>query len=478
MSGHTHGEYGCYIDGEERPGEDAFAVLDPSTNDPVATAAEGGREGIDAALSAAEGALPEWRAMDPSDRGRLLREVADAVRERADDLAELGTAETGRPLRESRLFARNGAKYLDYYAGLTDKIEGKSVPVGEGYLDYTRLEPLGITGQIIPWNAPALLSLRGIAPALACGNAVVAKPAPEAPLVATEIARIASEAGLPDGVWNVVPGDGATTGAALTGSDRVDKVVFTGSVETARAVMKSAADHLTPVGLETGGKSPSLVFPDADLDSAVEDTLGVFAMAGQVCFATTRVFVHEDVYDEFADRVAAATEELTTGPGTEDPDVGPLITREARDRVAAYVTEAVEDGPGRVLAGGEIPREAGNFYAPTVVEGVPDDAPLSCDEVFGPVFTLYEFSDEDEAVRRANDTRYGLYATVWTRDLARAHRVAGRLEAGSVSVNEFPVTPPQAPFGGYKESGIGREKGTQAIREYTQTKNVVVSLDG
>ena len=470
-------EYGLFIDGETHHSDETFEVLDPSTNDPVASVSEGGRDGVERAVSATEAALPEWRHTDPTERGRILRDVADAIRDESDRLARLGTAETGRPLRESRHFVKNGAKYLDYYAGLTDKIEGESIPLGEGYVDYTRLEPLGITGQIIPWNVPSLLSLRGIAPALACGNGVVAKPAPEAPLTAIEITRLAHSAGLPDGVWNAVPGDGATTGTALTESSRVDKIVFTGSAETAKLVMKSAAESLTPVGLETGGKSPSVVFPDADLDAAIDDTLKVFNMAGQVCFATTRVFVHEDIYDEFRDRIVSATEELTVGPGMDDPDIGPLISREARDRVAEYVEEAVAQDSGRLLTGGEIPQEEGNFYEPTIVDGVSDDAAISCDEVFGPVFTLYEFSDENEVIRRANDTRYGLYATVWTENISRAHRVAHQLEAGTVSVNEFPVNPPQAPFGGYKESGIGREKGMQAIDEYTQTKNVVISLD-
>lgn len=470
-------QYGLYINGESRVTGEYFDVLDPATNDTVATVAEGGQEGIDQALDAAEVALPEWQAMDPSERGRVLRNAADAIREHTESLARIETAEVGRPISQSRFFVSSAAKYFDYFAGVTDKIEGETIPLGEGYLDYTRLEPLGITGQIIPWNVPSLLSLRGIAPALACGNAVVAKPAPEAPLTILEMNRIVTEAGLPAGVWNTVPGDGQNTGAALTDSERVDKLVFTGSVETAQHVMKAASERLTPVGLETGGKSPSIVFADADLESAVEDTLKVFNNTGQVCFATTRVFVHEDIYEEFVERVVTATQDLTIGPGEEDPDVGPLITREARDTVADYVETAVEEGEGRLLAGGEIPREKGNFYAPTIIDNVPDGAPVSCEEVFGPLFTVYEFSHEDEAIRRANDTRYGLYSTVWTENLSRAHRVAGELEAGTVTVNEFPVTAPQAPFGGYKQSGLGREKGLQAIEEYTQIKNVIVSLD-
>jgi acyl-CoA reductase-like NAD-dependent aldehyde dehydrogenase len=469
---------GCFIDGETHETEPTFEVCNPGTNDVVATVSEGGPDGIERALDSATAALPAWKAYDPSDRGRVLRDVADALRDRSEDLARLGTAETGRPLGESKAFVASAIEYLDYYAGITDKIQGESIPLGEGYFDYTRREPIGVVGQIVPWNAPALLSLRGIAPALACGNAVLAKPAPEAPLVVLETTRIASEAGLPDGVWNTVPGDGERTGTALTAADRIDKIVFTGSVETATDVMQRAARTLTPVALETGGKSPSIVFPDADLDRAITDTLTVFVMAGQVCFATTRLFVHNDVYDEFTERLVEATEGLEVGPNSEDPDIGPLITPEARDRVAAFVEDAISEEPGRVLVGGEIPRSDGNFYEPTVLADVPDDAPIACEEVFGPVVTVHAFEDEAEVLRRANDTRYGLYATVWTETLSRAHRVANGLEAGTVSVNEYPLNPPPAPFGGYKQSGIGREKGLQAIHEYTQLKNVAVSLDG
>lgn len=477
MARRRFGEYGYYVGGRTEAAAETFEVLDPATNEPIADVAEGGREGIEDAVAAATDALPEWRSMDPSERGQVLRDAADAVRDATDRLAEIETAETGKPLSQSRMFGDGAADYFDYYAGLADKIQGETIPLGEGYLDYTRREPLGVTGQIIPWNVPSLLSLRGIAPALVCGNAVVAKPAPEAPLTVLEMTRIVTENGLPDGVWNTVPGDGPTTGAALTASDGVDKVVFTGSAETAKVVMKSAAESLTPVGLETGGKSPSVVFPDATLDDAVADALNVFHNAGQVCFATTRIFVHADVYDEFAERVTDGASALTIGPGAEDPDLGPLITRQARDAVAGEVSRAVDRDGGRVLTGGDIPREEGNFYKPTIIDDVPDDARISCEEVFGPVFTLHEFESEREVVRRANDTKYGLYATVYTNDLSRAHRVAGQIEAGTVAVNEFPVTRPQAPFGGYKESGLGREKGVQAIEEYTQLKNVIVSLD-
>lgn len=476
MTSDVNGKYGCYIGGEFRCRDKTFTVDNPATGEPLSEVAEGGREGIDSALTAAKAALSEWQQMDPQERGRILRSVGDAVRADVDRLARIETAETGRPLSQSQHMIESAAKYFEYYAGLTDKIQGETVPLGEGYLDYTLHEPLGVVGQIIPWNAPTTLASRGIAPALACGNTVVAKPAPEAPITVLELTRLANAAGLPDGVWNAVPGDGAETGAGLTDDDRVDKVVFTGSTATGRIVAKAAMDDFTPVGLETGGKSPSIVFPEADVRQAADDTLAVFNNAGQVCFATTRVFVHEDIYDEFIDYLVPAVEDLTIGPGKEDPDVGPLITEAARDSVDEYVDGALEDG-GRLLVGGEIPLNRGHFYAPTVVDSVADDAPISCDEVFGPVLTVYEFSTEEEVVRRANDTNYGLYATVWTGGLSRAHRVASELDAGNVTVNEFPVTAPQAPFGGYKESGLGREKGIQAIEEYTQLKNVIVSLD-
>jgi aldehyde dehydrogenase (NAD+) len=336
-------------------------------------------------------------------------------------------------------------------------------------------EPLGVVAQVVPWNAAVILGARGIAPALACGNTVVAKPSPEAPVSVLEMARIASEAGLPDGVFNVVPGDGRRTGQALTTDDRIDGIVFTGSKATGKQVMKAAAENVVPVGLELGGNNPNIVFPDADLEQALADTIKVTYNTGQVCFATTRVFVHDDVYDEFVPALADRLDALEYGPGAEGHDLGPLISPAARQAVHEYVQQAVANG-GRLLAGGDLPDGPGNFYPATLVDQVDDDAPISCDEVFGPVLKAYRFESEAEAIQRANDTEYGLYAAVWTNDLSRAHRVAGELESGGVVVNEYPATFPQAPFGGYKQSGIGREKGMQALDHYTQLKNVTISL--
>ncbi|MHB9287908.1 aldehyde dehydrogenase family protein [Halobacteriales archaeon Cl-PHB] len=468
--------YGPYIDGKLQSGVEDITVRDPATNDPVTVVADSGEDRVDEAIRSCEAAREDWEGLDGVERGRVLSAIAGALRDDQERFARIETLENGRPISASMKRVETAARYFEYYAGLADKVEGKSIPVDGGRLDYTVQEPYGVTAQVIPWNSSLLLGARGLAPSLAVGNTIVAKVDPQTPASVVEFARLASDAGLPDGVMNVVPGDVERTGAPLTSDPRVRHIVFTGSVPGGTAVMKAAADNVVPVNLELGGKSPSLVFPDADLDAAAEGTVNVFGNAGQVCFATTRVYVHEDVYEPFMEKVVDRAEELSVGPGMDDHDVGPLVSPAAQDRVTSYVDGAVADG-ARVRTGGEVPREEGNFYAPTVLDEVADDAAISCEEVFGPVVTAYEFTDEVDVLRRANDSEYGLYATVWTSDLDRAHRFAGELEAGTVSVNEFPVTPAAAPFGGYKKSGIGREKGLQVLDHYTETKNVVVNVD-
>jgi aldehyde dehydrogenase (NAD+) len=320
-----------------------------------------------------------------------------------------------------------------------------------------------------------VLAVRSITPALAAGNTVVAKADENAPLSFLRLAQLANDAGLPPGVLNVVTGGGARTGQQITDDSRVSHIEFTGSTATGSAVMETAAQHITPVHLELGGKSPNVVFPDADLEAAARDSVKAFWNTGQTCFAPTRIFVHEDIYGEFTDRLVSEAEAMDVGPGMEGNTIGPLITAEALDRVESYVDSAVEDG-AEILTGGERLDREGHFYEPTLVAGVDDDAPISCEEIFGPVLTVYEFGSESEAVRRANATEYGLYALVWTTDVSRAHRMAEKLEAGTVLVNEYLFASQQAPSGGYKKSGIGRAKGKQAIENYTQTKNVVVSV--
>lgn len=467
---------GVFIGGSSRGGIESFSVHDPATNEQLATVAEAGQPGVEAAVTDSQEALVEWQGLEPRERGRALRALADAIREHSDRLARIETAENGRPISQSRSLVTGSAEYFEYYAGLVDKIEGETIPVAGDYLDYTVREPLGVTGHLVPWNVSLKLGARSFAPALACGNTVVAKPAPEAPLSLLAFAEIATEAGLPDGVFNVVPGDGPRTGAALTGDERVRGLVFTGSRPTGEIVGRAAIERMVPTALELGGKSPNIVFPDADLDRAAQDTLKAFGNAGQICHAGTRVFVHDDVYDEFVDDLIDRAEAMSIGPGESDPDLGPLITRGAREEVADAVDQAVEAG-ARLRCGGHVPRDEGNYYAPTLVDEVDDDAALSCGELFGPVLALYRFDTEQEVIERANNTRYGLYAVVWTNNLSRAHRVAGAIEAGSIAVNEYPATFVEAPFGGYKQSGLGREKGLQAVEHYTQIKNVAVRLD-
>lgn len=464
--------YGVFIDGKFRDGAETFDVENPATGSPIATVAEASEGGVDDAITSAKRAQPEWAAMDPAERGQHLSAFAEAIRERVDDISKTVTLETGRPIGQSVGLVGSAADYIEYYAGMTTKIQGETIPVPGDQQAFTRKEPVGVSAQVIPWNAPILLCCRGIGPALAAGNAVVVKPAPEAPLGLLEIGELATEAGIPDGVLNVVTGDGETTGAALTTDPRIDEITFTGSVATGQIVGKAAIDNVVPTALELGGKSPAVVFEDANLEDAVEGAMKALTlMSGQVCFATTRIFVHQGCYDEFRDALREAVESISIGPGIEDPDLGPLVSDDGLEKVRGYVDDALENGAS-ALTGGAVPDREGYFYEPTVIEGADDDAPISCEEVFGPVIALYEFSDEREAIRRANDTEFGLYATVWTNDLGRGHRVANEIEAGSVMVNQYSGSYPQTPFGGYKKSGLGREKGMQAIDHYTQLKTV------
>ncbi len=458
-------------------------VLDPSTNQVIGQVPRGSREDARAAVEAARTALesPEWRDMDSAKRGRILVKLTTLIRESSEELAKLETLNEGKTLRESKGDVAWAARAFEYYSGWADKIEGETIPVPPKRLDYTVREPLGVTIHIVPWNYPIALASRSVAPALAAGNTVVLKPSELTPLTTLKLGELASKAGLPKGVMNVVTGAGADIGSALVSNRDVDGIVFTGSLETGRQVMEAASKNVTRVQLELGGKNPHIVFPDADLPRAVRSVKdGIFTNAGQMCWAGSRAFIHESIYDGFVKDLVAKTKTLKLGPGMEDAsEMGPLVSKQRQETVLGFVKDGVEEG-ARLLAGGKKPAEPslanGNFVEPTIFENVTGDMKIGCEEIFGPVLSIAKFSTLDEVVKTANETEYGLYGGVWTSNLKTAHEVASRLQVGVVAINEYLVTFPQTPFGGYKESGIGHENGTRSLEFYTRTKNVSINL--
>ena len=408
--------------------------------------------------------------------------MAECIRNRKEELARLESLDVGRPISEARGVVESAAKHLEYYAGLADKIQGNSIEVPGNRFDFTRREPYGVSVHIVPWNAPFSLAFRDVAPALACGNTVVVKPSPEAPLSNLMIGEIADTVGLPPGVLNILPGPGEPVGASLVSHSNTDRTTFTGSVATGKEIMRLSAQHVNPMNLELGGKSPNIVFPDANLEAAVEGAVrGIFRNAGQMCVAGSRLFLHEDIYDEFLDELLDQTAHLRLGPGlNEETDVGPVITQTARDEILNYIETGKREG-ATLVAGGGTPTDsalsAGYFVEPTIFTDVDNDMTIAREEIFGPVLCVLSFSNREEVVEKANDSPYGLYAGVWTNDLERAHSISSQLEAGYVSVNEYPVLFPATPFGGYKESGLGRERGLQALTHYTRLKNVLMNFD-
>ncbi|MEE9163429.1 MAG: aldehyde dehydrogenase family protein [Thermoplasmata archaeon] len=477
--------YPLFINGAWRESHNGatFESLDPATNQPIAEVAQGGKADVDAAVDAARDAADgkEWGQLDGAGRGRILRRIADLIRERADDLARLESLDNGKTLKEARGDVGYVAWTWEYFAGLTDKIEGKTIPVPGARFDYTRIEPLGVTAHIVPWNYPLVLGSRGIAPALAAGNTAVVKPSSAAPLTNLKLAELAQEAGLPAGVLNVVPGSGRETGQAMAGHPGIDSITFTGSVETGRAIMRAAAEHIVPVILELGGKCPNIVLEDADASRARRGAFrGIFTNAGQMCWAGSRLLLPAAEQDAFLKEFTAEAETLVVGPGSNsDSQMGPVVSRAQEEQVLRYIEIGKEEG-ATLLAGGEKVKDGvlsrGNFVRPTVFADVTPDMTIAKEEIFGPVLSVLTFEDENEAIEIANDTDFGLCAGIWTRDLARAHRMAARVQAGIVSVNEYPITFPQTPFGGYKQSGIGREQGLDAVYHYSRVKNVLINL--
>jgi len=479
-------DHGLYIAGKWlTPGSEAQAeVLDPATNRPIARVASATKEDVDAAVHAARTAFesPDWRDLDPSKRGRLLWLLGQQVRDHFDELSRLESMNVGKPIREAKGDIAYVYKLLEYYGGLADKIQGDTIPVPGPRFDYTLREPLGVTAHIAPWNYPLLLASRGIAPALAAGNTVVLKPATLTPLTALRLGELATAAGFPPGVLNVIPGPGRAVGGALATHSDVDSVTFTGSTETGKQLLRIVSDRVVPTTLELGGKNPQIVLPDAKLDRAVQGALwGAFQNAGQMCWAGSKLLVHQDIASLFLSKLKDQTEKLRLGPGLrEGVQMGPLVSREHAATVAKSIEEGVSGG-AKVLVGGHRPEgpdlKDGNFLQPTIFEDPPHEARVAREEVFGPVLAAWRFSDLDEAIVQANDTPYGLAAGLWTQDVGRAHTIAKRLQAGMVSINEYPVTFPQTPFLGWKQSGLGQEQGVDAILFYTHVKNVLVNLE-
>lgn len=456
-------------------------VDDPATGRVLASVFDAPVDFVDGAVASAERAFhDDWSQRSPSDRGRTLAAIAAALRQEAAPLSRLETLDTGKTLTQAKRDVETAARYFEFYGGAADKLLGETIPTAPDELIYTVREPWGVVGHVIPWNSPLSQMCRGVAPSLAAGNTVVVKPSELAPLTSLAAARLFVQAGLPPGACNVVVGRGAGAGAALVAHPGVRYLTFTGSVSAGRAVGRVAGDRIVPVSLELGGKSPSIVLDDAELDTAVAAaTAALKRNSGQSCFATTRMLVHSSVLEPFLALLHKRVAALKVGPGLEDPDLGPLISATHLKRVQSLIADAVDDGASAFAADldrGDPRITAGHFCAPTVLSNVATTMRAYREEIFGPVQTVVGFETDEEAVTLANDTPYGLAAGVFTQDFTRAHRLAKRLQVGQVQINRFPAGGVEAPFGGYKQSGIGREKGLEALRHYTQLKTVIAHV--
>lgn len=461
-----------------------FATYNPATGEHLADVAEAGKEDVDKAVEAARRAFDygPWPRMDAAERGRILLKVAERIRDLADDLAHMETLDNGKAIRETRAQVNATANYFEYYGGWADKVEGRVIPVNGRFHTYSVLEPIGVCAQIIPWNSPLPQAGQKLAPALAAGCTMVLKPAEQTPVTAMELGKILLEVGVPEGVVNIVQGFGPTAGAALSGHPGIDKVAFTGEISTGQAILHASVDNLTRVTLELGGKAPNIVCEDADLDRAVRGTLfGIFAGAGQYCDAGPRLFVHRKVRDAFMEKMLELTARIKIGdPLDPATHVGSLTTKDQLEKVVRYVQIGRAEG-ANVVAGGEAPSNPelanGYYYLPTIFDQVQPKMRVAQEEIFGPVLSVLEFDDDDQLVNDANNTIYGLAAGIWTADIRRAFTLAKRLKAGTVWINTFRQTQIAAPFGGFKKSGIGREKGLIGLEEYCEMKTIWVDLN-
>jgi aldehyde dehydrogenase (NAD+) len=458
-------------------------VVNPATEEVIASVASAGGDDLDAAVESARAALNgPWGRMSARERGRLVRKLGDRLMERADEVARLETLHNGKPITESRqIEIPAAAECFEYYGGWSDKVMGETIPVKGNYLTYTLREPVGVVAAIVPWNFPLLLAAWKVAPALACGNTVILKPASQTPLTALALGEIAIDVGLPPGVLNVLPGPGATLGRAIVEHAGIDKIAFTGDTSTGKSIMRGAADTVKKITLELGGKSPNIVLADADIEAAIRGaTVGIFYGKGEVCAAGSRLLVDASIKSEFIDKLAARAKKMVAGdPMDPKTRFGALSSKKQLETVLRYVESGKTEGATLVAGGAraDIGTGKGYFMQPTVFADVRPEMTISREEIFGPVLAAIEFADIDEAIARANDTPYGLAAGVWTRDIKKAHYIARKLQAGTVWINTYNVYDTAAPFGGYKQSGFGREMSAHALEHYTQIKSVWVDLN-
>ncbi|WP_293953151.1 aldehyde dehydrogenase [uncultured Corynebacterium sp.] len=474
--------YGSFIDGHmvDEGSNSTFNSINPANGEVLTAIQAGGQSEVDDAVASAKAAFPAWRDLPGVEKGRIFLRIAEKIKENTERLVYLESLDNGKSRMDAQFDVMTSARYFEYYAGIADKLAGETIPLGDTHISYTRNEPFGVTAHIVPWNAAFQQAARGVAPALLAGNTAVVKPAEDTSISTVELARIAVEAGLPAGVFNVVTGLGKDAGAALVSHPDVGRVTFTGSVPTGQEIMRASAENLNPLTLELGGKSPNIIFEDAKVEDAIRGAFfAININAGQVCAAGSRLLVHSSLHDQVVDKLVEMNRQIKLGPGTSDAQMGAITTAAQFQKIQEYLEIGRNEGAEVAVGGNRATGEdldAGQFIEPTIFVGVKNSMRIAQEEIFGPVLSVIKFDTEEEAVEIANDTKYGLTAGLWTQNLGRAHRVAAQIQAGQVNVNDFFAGGVQAPFGGFKNSGYGREKGVHAVSEYLQSKTVSMKL--